>query len=35
MKHTVFRVGHIGYLNHDDNTVLVNALKDLHQKGKF
>lgn len=33
MKDSVFRVGHIGYLNHDDNTTLVNALKDLHRKG--
>ena len=29
LKHTVFRVGHIGYLNHDNNTTLVNALRDL------
>ena len=35
MKETVFRVGHIGHLNHDDNTTLINALKDLHAKGKF
>lgn len=33
MKHSVFRVGHIGYLNHEDNTKLVNALKDLQQRG--
>lgn len=33
MKDTIFRVGHIGYLNHDDNTTLVNAFKDLMDKG--
>ena len=33
MKSTVFRVGHIGYLNHDDNTTLINALKDMHARG--
>lgn len=33
MKNTVFRVGHIGYLNHDDNTTLINALKDMQNKG--
>lgn len=33
MKDTIFRVGHIGYLNHDDNTTLVNAFKDLMSKG--
>lgn len=33
MKETVFRVGHIGALTHDDNTTLVNALKDLQAKG--
>lgn len=33
MKEKVFRVGHIGHLDHDDNTRLVNALKDLHSKG--
>ena len=27
MKNTIFRVGHIGALSHDDNTTLVNALK--------
>ena len=35
MKRTVFRVGHIGYLTHDDNTTLINALKDMQSKGKF
>lgn len=35
MKSTVFRVGHIGYLTHEDNTTLINALKDLQAKGKL
>ncbi len=35
MKRTVFRVGHIGYLTHDDNTILINALKDMQSKGKL
>ncbi len=29
MKDTIFRVGHIGALTHEDNTTLVNAFKDL------
>ena len=33
MKNTIFRVGHIGYLNHEDNTRLVAAMKDLHKRG--
>ena len=33
MAHTVFRVGHIGCLTHDDNTTLVNALKDIQKRG--
>lgn len=33
MKDTIFRVGHIGALTHEDNTTLVNALKDLHNRG--
>lgn len=33
MKNTIFRVGHIGYLTHDDNTTLINALKDMQSKG--
>lgn len=33
MKHTIFRVGHIGYLNHDDNTTLINSLKDMQIRG--
>lgn len=35
MKNTIFRVGHIGHLTHDDNTTLINALKDLQAKGKL
>ena len=35
MKSTVFRVGHIGHLTHEDNTTLVSALKDLQSKGKL
>ena len=33
MKNTVFRVGHIGYLNHEDNTSLITALKDMQKRG--
>lgn len=33
MKNTIFRVGHIGYLNHEDNTRLIDAMKDLHKRG--
>ncbi len=32
LKEKVFRVGHIGYLNHEDNTTLVEALKDVINK---
>ncbi len=35
MKNTVFRVGHIGHLTHEDNTTLVNALKDMQSKGRL
>lgn len=35
MKNTIFRVGHIGHLTHEDNTTLINALKDLQEKGKL
>lgn len=35
MKETVFRVGHIGHLNHDDNTTLIEALIDIHRMGIF
>lgn len=33
MKNTVFRVGHIGNLTHEDNTTLINAFKDLQKRG--
>jgi len=33
MKNTIFRVGHIGHLTHDDNTTLINALKDMQGRG--
>ncbi len=33
LKNTVFRVGHIGYLSHEDNTTLINALKDMQKRG--
>lgn len=33
MKDIVFRVGHIGYLNHEDNDTLINALKDMQKRG--
>lgn len=33
LKSKIFRVGHIGYLNQDDNTTLINALKDLQLRG--
>lgn len=33
MKDTIFRVGHIGALTHNDNTILINAFKDLQKKG--
>lgn len=33
LKNRVFRVGHIGALTHEDNTILVNALFDLKNKG--
>lgn len=33
MKHDIFRIGHIGYLSHEDNTTLIEALTDLHKKG--
>jgi len=33
LKNTVFRVGHIGALTHEDNTTLINALNDLKTKG--
>ena len=33
MKNTIFRVGHIGHLCHEDNTTLVNALTDMYRRG--
>ena len=33
LKNTVFRVGHIGALTHEDNTILISALVDLKDKG--
>lgn len=33
MKHTIFRVGHIGCLTHEDNTKLINALRDIQKRG--
>ena len=33
MKHNVFRVGHIGALTHEDNTILISAFKDLISRG--
>ena len=33
LKKRVFRVGHIGYLTHEDNTTLINALKDMQTRG--
>lgn len=33
LKDSVFRVGHIGYITPEDNTTLVNALKDMQQRG--
>lgn len=33
MKDTIFRVGHIGALTHNDNETLVNAFKDLQKRG--
>ena len=33
LKDTVFRVGHIGALTKENNTTLVNALKDMHMRG--
>lgn len=35
MKNIIFRVGHIGHLTHEDNTTLINALKDMQKNGKL
>lgn len=32
LKNKIFRVGHIGCLTYSDNTVLINALKDLSER---
>ena len=33
MKNTIFRVGHIGHLTHEDNTTLIKALKEMQERG--
>ena len=33
MKNSIFRVGHIGALTHEDNRILVEALTDLQKRG--
>lgn len=33
LKNTMFRVGHIGNLSHEDNTKLINAMKDMQKRG--
>lgn len=33
LKDRVFRVGHIGCLTPEDNTTLVDAMKDMHRRG--
>ena len=33
MKDSIFRVGHIGALTHEDNDTLINALKDMQTRG--
>ena len=33
LKDKIFRVGHIGALTEKDNTILVNAFKDLQKRG--
>lgn len=33
LKNKIFRIGHIGYLSHEDNTILINALKDMQKRG--
>lgn len=33
LKDSIFRVGHIGALTKEDNTSLINAFKDLQQRG--
>lgn len=33
MKNSIFRVGHIGAITHEDNKTLVDALIDLQKRG--
>lgn len=33
MKDTIFRIGHMGSITHEDNTTLINALKDMQKRG--
>lgn len=33
LKDKVFRVGHIGAISKEDNTILINALKDMQKRG--
>ena len=35
LKSTVFRVGHIGHLTHEDNSILISALVDMQRRGKL
>jgi len=35
LSDSVFRVGHIGYIGHDDNLRLINALEEIHMRGVF
>lgn len=32
MRNTIFRVGHIGHLTHEDNSTLIRALKDMQDR---
>jgi aspartate aminotransferase-like enzyme len=34
-KDRIFRVGHIGALTKEDNTVLIDALKDMYVRGRL
>lgn len=33
MKDDIFRVGHMGNLTYEDNTILINAFKDMQRRG--
>ncbi len=35
LRDKIFRVGHIGNLSIEKNDILINALKDMHEKGMF